>query len=79
MLLLASLFGLMVLLFLIGIAIAVWVYRDASKRYPKNSSMPAIWLLIVLLTGLIGLIIYIIVRPKEIEQERTAPIQPGPY
>ena len=59
----ASLF-IYLLLFIIAILIAVWVYKDAKKRYPEDSSAPILWLLVVLLTGLIGLIIYLIVRPK---------------
>jgi len=43
---------------IISIALAVWVYKDAEKR---NMNAP-VWLLIVLLTGCIGCIIYLIVR-----------------
>ncbi|MGV9172970.1 MAG: PLDc N-terminal domain-containing protein [Promethearchaeia archaeon] len=43
---------------IISIAIAVWVYRDAKER-DMNETM---WLLIILLTGCIGCIIYLIVR-----------------
>ena len=49
---------LVVVFFIIGIALAVWVYKDAKKR-DMNA---AVWLLIVLLTGCIGCIIYLIVR-----------------
>lgn len=42
----------------VWIVLAVWVYRDANER----GMDAAIWLLIVLLTGIIGLIIYLIVR-----------------
>ncbi|MBS7248444.1 MAG: PLDc N-terminal domain-containing protein [Candidatus Jordarchaeales archaeon] len=45
-------------LIILDIVIAVWVYRDAKRRGMEA----ALWLLIVLLTGLIGLIIYLIVR-----------------
>jgi hypothetical protein len=47
-----------VLFYIIGILIAVWVYKDAKKR-DMNA---AVWLLIVLLTGCCGCIIYLIVR-----------------
>ncbi|MBA7538532.1 hypothetical protein ES705_30808 [subsurface metagenome] len=47
-----------VIFFIIGILIAVWVYKDAKKR-DMNA---AVWLLIVLLTGCCGCIIYLIVR-----------------
>ena len=45
--------------FIIAILIAVWVYRDAEKR----DSSGALWLIIVIFTGIIGLIIWLIVRP----------------
>ncbi|MEB3773793.1 MAG: PLDc N-terminal domain-containing protein [Desulfurococcales archaeon] len=61
----AGIIGLYLLLLIIAILIAIWVYKDAKKRYPPESSTPVVWLLVVLLTGLIGLIIYLIVRPKE--------------
>ncbi len=53
-----------IIMFIVNILISVWVYRDAQRRY-KNSDTPILWLLIVLLTGLIGLIVYLIVRPSE--------------
>jgi len=42
----------------IGLALAIWVYKDAKKR-DMNA---AVWLLIVLVTGCIGCIIYLVVR-----------------
>jgi len=59
--------------FIIWILVAIWVYKDAKKR---NMSSPALWLIIVLLLNLIGLIIYIIVRPKEVQQTSQAPPPP---
>ncbi len=47
-----------VLWFVIWILIAVWVYRDAESRGMGG----ALWLIIVILLGLIGIIIYLIVR-----------------
>ena len=47
-----------VLWFVVAILIAVWVYRDAEKRGESG----ALWLLIVLITGIIGLIIWLIIR-----------------
>lgn len=44
----------------VWIAICVWVYRDATRRGAENA---VLWLLLVIITGLIGLIIYLIVRP----------------
>ena len=44
----------------IRILILIWVYRDAEKRGASG----VLWLIVVLLLGLIGLIVYLIVRPK---------------
>ncbi|MHA1608074.1 MAG: PLDc N-terminal domain-containing protein [Candidatus Freyarchaeota archaeon] len=43
---------------IVAIILAVWVYRDAEERGMEG----ALWLIIVLLTGIIGLIIYLIIR-----------------
>ncbi len=43
--------------------ILFWVYRDASKRYPVGSYKPVIWILVVLFMHLVGLILYILLRP----------------
>jgi uncharacterized membrane protein len=60
---LACLSGVMCILpiiaIVIGIILAIWVYKDAEKR---GSSGP-LWLIIVLLTGIIGLIIWLVIRP----------------
>lgn len=48
-----------IIFFVIGILIAIWVYRDAEKR----GSSGVLWLIICLLTGIIGLIIWFVVRP----------------
>ena len=45
--------------FIVFIAIAIWVYKDAEKR----GSSGALWLIIVILLGIIGIIIWLIVRP----------------
>ncbi len=47
-----------IITYLIGIGLAVWVYNDAKRRN-MDATM---WLLIVLLTSCIGCIIYLIVR-----------------
>jgi len=44
--------------FIMAILIAVWVYRDAEKRGESG----VLWLIIVLITGIIGLIIWLIIR-----------------
>jgi membrane protease YdiL (CAAX protease family) len=45
--------------FIIAILIAVWVYRDAEKRGKSG----VLWLIVVILLGIIGIIIWLIVRP----------------
>lgn len=47
-----------VIFWVVAIGLAVWVYKDAKKR-DMNA---AVWLLIVLVSGCIGCIIYLIVR-----------------
>lgn len=53
------------------IVIAIWVYRDAESRGMSG----ALWLIIVILAGLIGLIIYLIVRSDRPQY----PYQQQPY
>ncbi|HEC40136.1 hypothetical protein LCGC14_0860950 [marine sediment metagenome] len=48
----------LIIFWIIAIGLALWVYKDAKKR-DMNA---AVWLLIVLVTGCIGCIIYVIVR-----------------
>ena len=45
----------------INIALLVWVARDAKARGLDNS---VLWMILVMVTGPIGLIIYIYSRPK---------------
>jgi Mn2+/Fe2+ NRAMP family transporter len=54
-------FGFIIVAFLaINIALLVWVARDAKNRSMDNSIL---WMVLVMITGLIGLIIYLCVRP----------------
>jgi Na+/H+-dicarboxylate symporter len=53
--------GLIIAAIIIAIVLGVWVYRDAEAR-GKNG---ALWLIIILIAGLLGLIIWLIVRPKK--------------
>jgi len=48
----------LIVTYIIFFLIAIWVYKDAKKR-DMNA---VVWLLIVLLTGCIGCIIYLVVR-----------------
>ena len=47
--------------FVISILLCVWVYRDAESR---GMSGP-LWVLIMLIGGIIGLIVYLIVRKEK--------------
>ena len=59
--------------FVVWVLIAIWVYKDAEKR----DSSGALWLIIVILTGIIGLIIWLVVRPpiggEKKEPDRRCP------
>ncbi len=52
----------------IWIVIAIWMYKDAKKR-DENA---VLWLIVGLLLGIIGLIIWFVVRPdmSEVEQKK---------
>jgi len=58
--------------FIIAILICIWVYRDAEKR----GSSGILWLIIVLITGIIGLIIWLIVRPPIGSGTKSEPQMP---
>lgn len=45
----------------IQIGLAVWVYKDATKRGMENAVLLTV---VTALTGLIGLLIYLLMRPK---------------
>jgi len=46
----------------VWIILMVWVYKDAKARGMEN---PAVWLILIIFTHIIGFIIYLVVRPKE--------------
>ena len=47
----------------LNIALLIWVARDAKSRGMDNA---VIWMILVMLTGIIGLIIYLFTRPPAI-------------
>jgi heme/copper-type cytochrome/quinol oxidase subunit 2 len=47
--------------FVIGILLCIWVYRDAESRGMNG----VLWLIVVLIAGIIGLIIYLVVRKEK--------------
>jgi disulfide bond formation protein DsbB len=57
-----GLFGLiMVGIIALNIALLIWVARDAKSRGMDNA---VVWMILVILTGIIGLIIYLFTRPQ---------------
>ncbi len=56
---------------ILWIVIAIWMYKDAQKR-DENA---VLWLIIGLFLGIIGLIIWFVVRPDmtEVERKRQGP------
>jgi cell division protein FtsW (lipid II flippase) len=51
--------------FILGIILALWVYRDAQKRVHNEN----IWIIIVLVLSIVGFLIYIFFREEEISIE----------
>jgi len=59
--------------FILWLFVLIWVYRDAKRRGKSG----VLWFFIVLILGIIGLIIWLIVRPKEKQnQQRYVPPPP---
>lgn len=59
--------------FIVAIVFAVWMYRDAESRGMNG----VLWLIVALIAGIIGLIIYLIVRePKRPLQPMPSALQP---
>ncbi len=59
-------FGLFGFLFAaVAIGVLVWAIVDILKRPWKNDANKIIWLLLVILLGLIGIIVYAILRDTE--------------
>ncbi|MFH1101906.1 MAG: zinc ribbon domain-containing protein [Methanobacteriota archaeon] len=45
--------------FVVFLLIAIWVYKDAEKRGKSG----ILWLILVILLGIIGIVIWLVVRP----------------
>ncbi len=48
-------------IFVLHVAILVWVARDAKNRGMDNAIL---WMVLVMITGLLGLLIYVFARPQ---------------
>ena len=55
--------------FVIAILLCIWVYRDAESRGMNG----VLWLIVVLLTGIVGLIIYLVVRKEKSSGQAPPP------
>lgn len=67
-------FGLLVCLipvvwFIIAILLCIWVYRDAESRGMNG----VLWLIVVLIAGIIGLIVYLVVRKEKTSSQAPPP------
>jgi hypothetical protein len=60
-----------ILILIVFIIIALWVYRDAESRGMSG----VLWLLVVLVGGIIGLIVYLVVR----KEPGYSPGPPAPH
>jgi heme/copper-type cytochrome/quinol oxidase subunit 2 len=55
--------------FIIAILLCIWVYRDAESRGMNG----VLWLIVVLIAGIIGLIIYLVVRKEKTSSQAPPP------
>jgi hypothetical protein len=68
-------FSVLIALFVVGLLLCIWVYRDAQKRGMNG----ALWLIIVLIANIIGLIVYLVVREPEKPYPSSAPSPSAQY
>jgi hypothetical protein len=64
----------MVVVLVIYIWVAVWIFKDASKR----DTSAVLWVLLWIFFSWVGLIIYLIVRPKEYSSGAASVTPPPP-
>jgi len=55
------------------LVVGIWIYRDAEKRGMNG----VLWLIVIALLGIIGLIVYLVVRKNHHRSTSSAP--PPPY
>lgn len=59
-------FLLPILWLIVSILLCIWVYRDAKDRGEEA----VLWLLVVLIANIIGLIIWLVVRPEKERKQK---------
>ncbi len=64
-----------IVMFIIWIFLAIWAYKDAKK---KCMSSPIIWFIVVFFLGIIGLIIYIVIRKDNCQKQQPMDMPPPP-
>jgi phospholipase D-like protein len=57
----AAIFGVIVVIMVLNIALLIWVARDAKSRGMDSS---VLWMFLVMFTSVIGLVIYLFSRPQ---------------
>jgi len=62
-----KMFGLLVIACIVHILVAVWVYQDIRRRNAGSG----IWIVIALLTGLLGVLVYAVVRLGDSRQTQS--------
>jgi len=62
-----KMFGLLVIACIVHILVAVWVYQDIRRRNAGSG----IWIVIALLTGLLGALVYAVVRLGDSRQTQS--------
>lgn len=62
-----KMFGLLVIACIVHILVAVWVYQDIRRRNAGSG----IWIVIALLTGLLGALVYAVVRLGDNRQTQS--------
>ena len=60
---------------IVWILIAIWAYKDAQR---KCMDSPIIWFLVVFFLGIIGIIIYLVLRKDKCQQQQVAQVPPPP-
>jgi MFS family permease len=58
--------GFVILWFIIALVIAIWLYRDAEDRGQSG----VLWLIVALIAGIFGLIIWLLVRPPKPKKKK---------
>ena len=57
---------------IVGFALWIWMLVDCIKNEPSEGNDKLIWILVIVLVGWIGALVYLLIRrPQRIEAEGT--------